>query len=284
MSRRKQKRRAEEDGSKSSHALYVYCVGGGDALRRLFEERLPAAIEPVAKLDLVVGDHLAAVVSEVSLADYGEESLAASLADPTWTAVRAMRHEQVVEHFSSRAAVVPLRFGAIYFARNGVEQMLAERAAELQAIVRGLEGRQEWGISVACDKDALAKVIDSLSPRLRELAERARAAQPGQSYLLRKKIDALRADEARLEIKRVVSEIEQALARRSERSTSLRVLKDEATEHGKIVGKLAFLVASKRFDDFHKEAERLARAHADSGFKLEMTGPWPAYNFSTGED
>jgi len=277
MSSRKQNKTA-------SHALYVYCVGESDALRQLFEARLPAAIEPEAKLELVVDNRLAAVVSEVPLADYSEESLRMRLADPAWTAVRAVRHEQVVEYFSSRAAIVPLRFGAIYFERRRVERMLSEKAAELETIIGRLAGRQEWGITVSCDHEELAKVIDTLSPRLRDLAERTRTAQPGQAYLLRKKIEALRTDEARLEIKRVVSEIEQALAGQSEQSASLRVLKDEATEHGKTVGKMAFLVAGRRFDDFHKEAERLARAHADAGFRLEMTGPWPPYNFSTGED
>ena len=284
MSPRRQNRITGKDDSKASRALYVYCVGESDELRQLFEERLPAAIEPEGMLELVVDNHLAAVVSEVPLADYSEESLKTRLADPAWTAVRAVRHEQVVEYFSSRAGVVPLRFGAIYFARNRVERMLSEKAAELETIIKRLAGRQEWGITVSCDQEEFAKVIDTLSPRLRELAERARTAQPGQSYLLRKKIEALRADEARLEIKRVVIEIEQALADQCERSASLRVMKDEATEHGKTVGKMAFLVASEGFDDFHEEAERLARAHADAGFRLEMTGPWPPYNFSTGED
>jgi len=284
MGPRKQNKIVEKDDSKASHALYVYCAGESDALAQLFEERLPDALEPGGKLELVVSGRLAAVVSDVPLADYGEESLKMRLADPSWTAVRAVRHEQVVEYFSSRAAVVPLRFGAIYFAGQGVEQMLSEKATELRAIIERLRGRQEWGITVCCDQEEFIKVIDTLSSRLRGLAERAETAQPGEAYLLRKKIEALKTDEARLEIKRVVSEIEQSLARNSEAAASLRVMKDEATEQGKTVGKMAFLVASERFDDFHKEAERLAHAYAASGFRLEMTGPWPPYNFSTGKD
>lgn len=284
MSPRKQNRIVEKQPSQASHALYVYCVGESKALAQLFEARLPAAIEPDAKLELVVENNLAAVVSEVPLADYSEEALKMRLADPAWTAVRAVRHEQVVEHFSSRTSVVPLRFGAIYFARHRVEQMLSKKTAGLEAIIERLRGRQEWGIAVCCDQEEFLKEIDTLSSRLRSLAERAKTAQPGEAYLLRKKVEALKADEARLEIKRVVSEIESALAGRSERAASLRVMKDEATEYGKIVGKLAFLVASDGYDEFHKEAERLAHAHAASGFRLEMTGPWPPYNFSTGED
>ena len=71
MSRRKQNRIADADDSKASRALYVYCVGESDALGQLFEGRLPEAIEPDAKLELVAEKRLAAVVSEVPLADYG---------------------------------------------------------------------------------------------------------------------------------------------------------------------------------------------------------------------
>ena len=67
MSRRKQNRIAGADGSNASRALYVYCVGEGDALRQFFEGRLPAAIEPEACLELVAGNRLAAVVSEASV-------------------------------------------------------------------------------------------------------------------------------------------------------------------------------------------------------------------------
>jgi hypothetical protein len=59
----------------------------------------------------------------------------------------------------------------------------------------------------------------------------------------------------------------------------LRLLKDEGGEHNDLVAKLAFLVARDRFEEFRAAAERLAEEHAPAGFKLELTGPWPAYNF-----
>jgi hypothetical protein len=222
-------------------------------------------------------------VSRVPLSDYGEDSFNARLADPAWTAMRAVRHERVVEHFSSRTSVVPLRFGVLYFAGERVEQMLAEKRAGLHAIIERLGGRQEWGITVCCNQEEYLKVIDALSPRLRSMAERAKAARPGEAYLLRKKIDALKADEGRAEIKRIVAEVERKLAAQSEQAASLRVVKDEATEQGKVVAKLAFLVSNERFDDFQEEAERLARQFHPAGFRFEMTGPWPPYNFSAGE-
>src|SRR5205085_3112316 len=208
----------------------------------------------------------------------------ARLADATWTALRAMRHERVVEHFARRAAVVPLRFGALYLARANVGRMLAERAAELRAAVERLRGREEWGVQLYADRARLLEQIADLSPRLRELRAQAERATPGQAYLLQKKIEALRADETRAEARRVAGEIERKLGHASAAAARLRVLKDEASEHGDTLAKFAFLVERARFAEFRATAERLADEHAPAGFKLEMTGPWPAYNFASAQD
>ena len=261
-------------------ALYLYCVGERNALKPLIEEQSPGAIESDAPLEMIDAGDLAAIASAVSLADYGEESLQARLSDPTWTAIRAMRHEKVIEHFALRASVVPLRFGTVYLRRERIGQMLGERRDELRKLIERLRGRQEWGVNIYLNRASLIEAISSISPRLRELNERAAAASPGQGYLMRKKIEAMRADEARAETRRVIAEIERELSRASDNARRLRVLKDEASEYGEVAAKLAFLVERERFEEFRAVAEALASEQAESGFRLEMTGPWPAYNFA----
>src|ERR1044071_2329611 len=86
-------------GRKASSAFYVYCIGEPAALAALLADQVPEAIEGEAALAAVASDQLAAVVSRVPLTDYGEAALQARLTDATWTAIRAMRHERVVEHF-----------------------------------------------------------------------------------------------------------------------------------------------------------------------------------------
>src|SRR2546423_1388926 len=280
MGERKPKKSKSERGSENvQRAFYVYCVGEREALAPLIESALPTAIEVEARLEMEASDQLAAIVSAVPLADYGEEALQARLSNPAWTAVRAMRHEKVVEHFARRTSVVPLRFGTIYMKRASVRAMLSEREQALRDIIESLHGREEWGVNILCDRKRLMDAIVSLSPRLRELGEQAASASPGQSYLMRKKIDAMRVDETRAEMKRVAAKVESELAPLSDGSVRLKVHKDEGGEHGDLVGKLAFLVARARFEEFRAAAEGLALAHAPSGFQLELTGPWPAYNF-----
>lgn len=261
-------------------AFYVYCIAESAATAELAAGSLPAAIEDDSKLEWVVVNDLAALSSRVPLASYGEDALAEHLSDASWTAVRAMRHETVVEYVAKRAWVVPLRFGTIYLERLGIEQMLSEKGRELRQILERLRGREEWGVNVFCDQSDLLSSITSVSPVLRELAERAAQASPGQSYLMQKKIDALRVDEARAALNRIVEEIEKALSEQSDDAKRLRVLKVEATEHGELKAKFAFLVKRSEFETFRDAAERSAQVHQTAGVRLELTGPWPAYNFT----
>src|ERR1041385_4520764 len=136
----------------SNSAFYVYCIGETAAAQQLPADSLPAAIEEDAKLEWVAVNKLAALVSEVPRETYSEESLAEHLTDATWTAIRAMRHETVVEYVAKRTSVIPLRFGTIYLERNGIEPMLTDKAREFEEIIEHLRGREEWGVNVYCDR------------------------------------------------------------------------------------------------------------------------------------
>ena len=265
---------------KNQLGYYVYCIAESVTAQQLDASSFPAAIEDNAKLEWVRANDLAALASEVSLELYGEEALAEHLSDATWTAVRAMRHETVVEYVAKRASVVPLRFGTIYLERSSIERMLNEKGRELTQIIERLRGREEWGVNVYWDRATLLASITEVSPRLRELARQAEAASPGQAYLMQKKIEALRADEARTALNEIIDRVEQTLTDHADEGRRLRILKVEATEHGELKGKFAFLVKRSQFEEFRAAAERLAEENAAAGVRLELTGPWPAYNFS----
>jgi hypothetical protein len=263
----------------SAFAFYVYCIAETAAAAQLTADSLPAAIEEDAKLEWVTVNKLAALTSEVPKETYSEERLAEHLTDATWTAIRAMRHETVVEYVAKRATVIPLRFGTIYLERSGIEQMLTEKGREFEEIIEHLRGREEWGVNVYCDRAVLLSSITSVSPVLRDLVERAQKAPPGQSYLMQKKIETLKVDEARAAVNRIVDQVEEKLKTQTDEARRLRILKVETTEHGELKAKFAFLVQRSGFEEFRDAAEQLAREHQAAGVRLELTGPWPVYNF-----
>ena len=263
----------------SAFAFYVYCIAENAAAAQLPADSLPAAIEDDATLEWIAVNNLAALVSRVTLETYNEDSLAEHLTDATWTAIRAMRHETVVEYVAKRASVVPLRFGTIYLEREGIERMLSEKTRELEEIIEQLRGREEWGVNVFSDRAALMSTITSVSPVLREMVERAAQASPGQSYLMQKQIESLKVDEARAAVNRIVEQIEARLKAQSDDAKRLRILKVETTEHGELKAKFAFLVKRSGFEEFRDAAESLAQEHQSAGVRIELTGPWPVYNF-----
>jgi len=192
-----------------------------------------------------------------------------------------MRHETVVEYVAKRTSVVPLRFGTIYLEREGIQQMLVGRSRELEDIIEHLRGREEWGVNVYCDRAVLLSSITSVSPVLRDLVQRAEQAPPGQSYLMQKKIETLKVDEARTAVNRIVEQIEEKLKVQTDDARHLRILKVETTDHGELKAKFAFLVRRSAFEEFRDAAEGLAQEHQAAGVRLELTGPWPVYNFVT---
>jgi hypothetical protein len=263
-------------------AYYIYCIADSAAAAQLPVDSLPAAIEEKSTLEWVTVNTLAALASQVPRETYSEENLAEHLTDATWTAIRAMRHETVAEYVAKRVTVIPLRFGTIYLERSGIEQMLTDQSKDLESILEQLRGREEWGVNVYSDRAMLLSSITSVSPVLRDLVQRAEQAPPGQSYLMQKKIDALKIDEARAAVNRIVDQIEETLKEQSDGARRLRILKVETTEHGELKAKFAFLINRREFDQFKDAAERLAQEHQEAGVRLELTGPWPAYNFLTG--
>ena len=268
------------ENKQGEFGYYVYCIAESVATQQLDAASLPAPIEENTKLEWVTVNEQAALASSVPLDTYKDDALAEHLTDATWTAVRAMRHETVVEYVAKRVSVVPLRFGTIYLERAGVERMLSENGRALARILERLRGHEEWGVNVYADRAKLLAGITSVSPRLRELAQQAEAASPGQSYLMQKKIEALRVDEARTALNGIIDHLEKSLSEQAEDAKRLRILKVEATEHGELKGKFAFLVKRAEFEEFRAVAERLAEEQLAAGIRLELTGPWPAYNFT----
>ena len=275
-----EKRDSQSDAQSSSVGLYVYCIAEAGPATSITADSMPLPIEDDSRLELIVVGSLAAVASGVPLAMYGEESFNENLTDASWTAVRAMRHERVVEHFAKRTAVVPLRFGTVYLNRTRVEEMLDTKTSDLLAIIERIRGCEEWGVNVFSDRQKLLDGVIDLSPRLRELSEQAQKASPGQAYLLQKKVEGLRSEEARVELGRILEEVEANLSRKAKASKRLRMLKVETTETGDLKGKFAFLIERSKFDDFRDEAERIAQGINKAGIRLELTGPWPVYNFT----
>jgi len=257
---------------------YVYCIVEAASLDGIMDSA-PEGLQSGRKLELVESAGFAAVASAVPLSDYGQPALDNNLTDTAWAASRVMCHERVVEYFASRRAVIPLRFGTIYIDRKSIGRMLEDRTAQLSSMMERLRGREEWGVSIYCDRAKLIDTRVSNNSAIRPLLDRIGSARPGRSYLLSKQVDALKVKATREEISTALLQMKKVLDAASEQSISTPQPERDRAEQPQLIAQLSFLVETRRFGRFRASAERLAETYLPSGFSIELVGPLPPYSF-----
>lgn len=224
---------------------------------------------------------LAAVVSDVDGATYAESALDERLRDLAWVGERGLAHERVATWFADRGPIVPFTLFSLHQSEERLRERLAERGAQLRERLQRLTGRREWGIKLWRDEARFAQRVAGLSAPMQALEEEMRTAAPGRRYLLRKKQEALRADESRRVSTEIVRTIHTALAEEAEAARALP-LPPAAASGGEreLVLHAAFLVAESAFPRFQQRVQELEAAYREAGFAWEFTGPWPPYHFA----
>jgi hypothetical protein len=249
--------------------IYVYGVVPPDTPTSVFgDARGIDVTEPVV---LIASGALAAVTSGVPLVEFGHDALEANLRDPVWLEEKIRAHDRVLGAAVGRTTVVPFRFGAIYESEDHVRAMLGERRDLVDTFAR-LVGKVELGVNGYFDRNRLSDRI---------AAARAPAAEQssGRAYMERRRLEReletavgeLAAERADAVHERLAAAAEEA------RVNPLRPSTGDGTREMLLNG--AYLVSEGAADEFRNVVDELAARYAEDGIVLELTGPWPPYNF-----
>lgn len=267
------RRAGEGDGAGASEGedglgVYVYGVVAAG-------EELPAAvqgIDPAHPPRLLAHGEVAAVVSEVPLAQFGEQQLRAHLQDLEWVERTARAHESLLEAVGERAALIPMRMCTIYRGEPGVREMLAREGEALREALRALAGKSEWGVKLfAGARSALPSGTGT--PALE-------TPRSGTDYLRQRQLERERHEREEQQLDQACAEMHLRLSAASCQSQVLAAPSSASTEA--IVLNAVYLVDNARLEEFLREVEAVREEGARQGLELQRTGPWPAYNFVPG--
>jgi gas vesicle protein GvpL/GvpF len=254
--------------------LWAYCVISAADVPALPDIR---GVERGSLVECVVDGNLAALVSEVPLADYDDEHLREHLNDIDWVERTARAHEDVLEQALEVCTIVPLRLCTLFRDRDGVRRLLRDERASLGAGLRGLAGRAEWGLKLFVNSRRLQ---ESLAASAADDAESA-----GLSYINRKQRERetrAAADEAISEYAVTAHERLAAVAEAARVNPPQRA--DAHGHEGEMVLNGAYLVKREREPQLMRVVEELRSEWEGVGLDLELTGPWPGYNFVAGTE
>ena len=210
---------------------------------------------------------LTAVVSRVSLHDFDEQALHDRLGDLDWVARVARTHEAVLEAVAAETAVVPMRLCSIYHDEAGVAAMLTREAARFAGALRQLDGAAEWGVKM-------------FAASVNRAGEPVPEAETGAEYLRRRNADQHARGQADAELAGLCETVHHRLSELSAGSRVLAVHRREVSGHaGEMILNGAYLVPREQTDAFHEAVTALTPEAEGHGVEIELTGPWPAYNF-----
>ena len=254
----------------SARATYVYC-----AVQARRKPRLPSppAGPPGLGRQRIIdaGGDLWLVVADAPLSRYGEEPIRRGLQDMKWLSRCAVGHEAVVEYCLRARAVVPMKLFTIFENDFRAATEIGRQRRQIDASMKRVAGRREWGVRI--------RMLPAAGrPPRPGAGTRTASGRTGASYLTAKK--QVR-DQAREMAARAHTRVTRTYS-------TLAALSADARRHPPAAGAeqatrllldAAFLVAVGGTARFRAATKRAARSLNRDGYGVEVSGPWPPYNF-----
>jgi hypothetical protein len=240
-------------------------------------------VEPDREVQVVQQGELVALVSAVPLSEYSDERLREHLNDIEWVERVARAHERVLEQILERTTILPLRLCTLYRDQEGVRRMLSEQEPLLLEELSALAGRREWGAKVFVDEDRFAEAFKEVSqagaPEGEEL-DAGRTSSAGAAYMAalgrERKVSERLQEFGDSAVQEIHAQFE-AIADKAHANPLQRPELHGRKEHMWLNG--VYLVRREREEEFAQVADLLRERWSASGFDVELTGPWPPYNF-----
>ena len=225
------------------------------------------------EVTVLSGAGLTAVTEDVSLAEFGEQALRASLEDMAWLDATARAHHGVIDAVARSEPVVPMRLATVYSGQSAVREMLAARSAEILDVLGKVTARSEWGVK------AFAVAGSTAGAAAGESHLAGQAAGSGAAYLRRRRDELTAQQQGRRAAVAAAERIHDGLSRLAVASRLHAPQSPQLTGTPEVmVLNAAYLLEERNGDALRQAVAGLAEK--TPAVRLELTGPWPPYSFA----
>lgn len=265
----------------ATEAYYIYGIipeFSDQVLQDLPED----GIDPDYPVAILPHRDIQAVLSKVSLLDFGQDELKANMQNALWLESRVRVHQIILEAVSTNHTVVPMRFCTIYRTEDRVREMLDQHYNEFLENLMRLEGKHEWSVKIFCRSDILSERVENSNTRVREIRAGILQKSVGAAYFLKKRMDQVISEEMDLDKELCVHASHDRLSQHAAEVTSCPLQrKGTNSAQEDMIFNGAYLVAEDRLMGFQAELKSLVAKFSEHGYRFELVGPWPPYNFVT---
>jgi hypothetical protein len=219
-----------------------------------------------ATVRLIMSAGLTAIVSDVSLAAFGEAALRCNLEDLDWVADTARAHHRVIDTAVAHAQVLPARLATVYTTDAGIALLCQHRWEGFRDLLTLLAHHREWGVK------AYATPVETGSAPPTE-------PMSGTAYLRRRREQLSATTESRREAAACAEAIHAELSRLAAQARPYPPQSQQLSgEKAAMILNAAYLVDDRRSPEFAAAVSSATNRY--TGVRLVLTGPWPAYSFT----
>ena len=249
------------------------------------------------KVRTAASSGLTALVSDVSLAEFGEAALRENLENLDWLDEVAREHHYVIDAAARLFPLLPVRLATVYSGDAAVCAALAEHNGRLLDVLRRVGGRIEWGVKVYAAQEPEAAPESGTAesdkagpaPAARNLAaggvgeDAGPGGGAGLAYLKRRRAQLTTAREAKAT---AVNAVQAVHADLTAKATDARLHPPQSAQLSGVRQPMllnaAYLLDPSDAATFTAAVAGQATAHPE--LRVELTGPWPPYSFADGDD
>jgi hypothetical protein len=245
--------------------IYLYCF------------TRPGTVSDRADVETLVVQDVAVVLARVPLADWEGPAAEARLSDSNWLIPRALAHEHVIESQMAQSPVLPVRFGAVFSGEAALVEFVTARAAEISEFLDRIADLEEWAVKGFLNPSLTEQWLEANEPGLAERRQHL-SDSPGARYFQEKR---LKADLQKLSRQWAHSLTETLSAELKSSAVDACTLRYQpaAGADQEMVFHVAFLLPIASVSEFRDQVAQVQVRYAVQGLTLEMTGPWPPWNF-----
>lgn len=223
-----------------------------------------------------------AIVSDAPINQFaGKEMKDRIENDPTWLENNLRFHHNTIVKAGVAGSVIPMKFGMLFKTKHSFETMLKTYYKEFKTLLLKLKDKQELGIKVYLDRRKIIEQLKSEDKELRYLERSKNKSAEGAKWYMERKIEAAVSKKLDGKIGVCLEEIIKVLKQLAEKVAinDISASYNEDTSDQDIILNSACLVGIKDSKLFREQLEKFLAKFYRSGFTIEITGPWPPYNF-----
>ncbi|CDO05015.1 Gas vesicle synthesis protein GvpL/GvpF [Oceanobacillus picturae] len=264
-----------------SNLIYLYGLVPTEEMEKESLSNLTGFDGTSSIYSLPIGD-ITAIVCALPADDYNAATIESKLnQDMEWLQNKAFHHHETITALHQQYTFIPLKFCTIYEDTANLYETIRSNEKQLTDSFQTLHASEEWTLKIYCNEQKLRESIKESDPEIEKQKEEITKLPRGRQFFEKKKIDSL-----------VGKQLDQEKDRFGE--TLHRLVKDVATNYTvkknwnkdmtglkeEMVWNSAYLVPKEKVENFINIILRFEKEQADTVWRIEATGPWPAYHFS----